>query len=135
MGGSERFVRNQTLMAEDIAQGREVARCRPLYIAMGASTYCNYDCVMCVHGRTPRIDLRDAVWEELYEFLPTARSLTLLGGEPLAVCGFGNAVGITSPSAGALNGNFAPPVAPNNSRAISCPRVTAGGNARSANCH
>ena len=50
------------------------------------------------------------------------------GGEPLAVCGFGNAVGITSPSVGALNGNFVPPVEPSNSSVTSCPRITAGGN-------
>ncbi len=40
---------------------------------------------MCDNGRTPRRDLADSVWEELPEFMPTLRSLTLLGGEPLAI--------------------------------------------------
>jgi len=83
--GSERFVKNQLLMAEDIAQRREVVRSRPIRMTMAASTFCNYNCIMCDNGRTPRRDLADHVWEELPEFMPTLRSLTLLGGEPLAI--------------------------------------------------
>jgi pyruvate-formate lyase-activating enzyme len=82
--GSKPFVDNQLLMAEEIAARREEMRARPLHLAICPSTYCNYDCIMCVYGRTPRRDLPESIWEELPEYLPTLRSLTLLGGEPLA---------------------------------------------------
>jgi molybdenum cofactor biosynthesis enzyme MoaA len=82
--GSARFVENQLLMAEDIAERRDVTRALPLRLAICPSTYCNYDCIMCECGRTPRRDLPDAIWDELPELMPTLQTLTLLGGEPLA---------------------------------------------------
>ena len=82
--GSKHFVDNQLLMADEIAQRREEMRALPLHLAICPSTYCNYDCIMCVYGRTPRRDLPDAIWDEIPEYLPTLKSLTLLGGEPLA---------------------------------------------------
>ncbi|HEY8426866.1 MAG TPA: radical SAM protein [Sandaracinaceae bacterium] len=82
--GSPRFVRNQLLIAEDIAERRELVRGKPLWLAVCPSTYCNFDCIMCNHGRSPRRELPDAIWEELPELLPTLQTLTLLGGEPLA---------------------------------------------------
>lgn len=82
--GSEPFVRNQLLLAEELAERRDVLTARPLEISVCPSTYCNYDCVMCVLGRTPREDLDARIWEELPAFLPTLKTLTLLGGEPLA---------------------------------------------------
>ncbi len=82
--GAEAFVANQQRLFEDIAERREVVRARPLYVAVCPSTYCNYDCIMCLHGRSPRRDLPESIWDELLEMLPTLRVLTLLGGEPLA---------------------------------------------------
>lgn len=82
--GSRRFVDNQLLLAEDVAERREVVRGKPLRLALCPSTYCNYDCIMCDHGRSPRRELPASIWEELPELLPTLQSLTLLGGEPLA---------------------------------------------------
>jgi pyruvate-formate lyase-activating enzyme len=82
--GAEPFVANQELLLEDIAARREVTRALPLYIAVCPSTYCNYDCIMCLHGRSPRRDLPESIWDELLAMLPTLRVLTLLGGEPLA---------------------------------------------------
>lgn len=82
--GADRFVDNQRMLFDDIAARREVVRASPLYIAVCPSTYCNYDCIMCLHGRTPRRDLPESIWEELVAMLPTLRVLTLLGGEPLA---------------------------------------------------
>ena len=82
--GSERFVENQLLLAEDIAERRELVRAKPLRLAICPSTYCNFNCIMCVHGRTPRRELPESIWEELPELLPTLQTLTLLGGEPLA---------------------------------------------------
>ncbi len=82
--GSKPFVRNQLLLAADIAEKRERMRARPLVLGICPSTYCNYDCIMCVHGRTPRRTLPDTIWDEVDELLPTLRSLTLFGGEPLA---------------------------------------------------
>jgi hypothetical protein len=55
--GADVYVRNQLLMAEEIAERREEVRSRPLYVAICPSTYCNYDCIMCVHGRSPRREL------------------------------------------------------------------------------
>jgi MoaA/NifB/PqqE/SkfB family radical SAM enzyme len=82
--GSERFVRNQILLAEDIAGRRDETRAMPLYLVLCPSSYCNADCVMCLHGREPRRDLPDGLWEELPSLLPTLQTLTLLGGEPFA---------------------------------------------------
>jgi MoaA/NifB/PqqE/SkfB family radical SAM enzyme len=82
--GSKAFVDNQLLLAEDIAERRELTRGKPLYLSLCPSTYCNYDCIMCDHGRTPRRELPDRLFDELPELLPTLRTLTLLGGEPLA---------------------------------------------------
>lgn len=63
---------------------RDVVRAKPLYITLCPTTYCNYDCIMCSYGRLPRRDLPSEVLEQLDAFLPTLRTLTLLGGEPLA---------------------------------------------------
>jgi pyruvate-formate lyase-activating enzyme len=82
--GSPGFVRNQELMLEDIAEGREELRSMPLNIGLCPSTYCNFDCIMCGYGRTPRRDIPEEVWDELPYFLPTLSTLVLLGGEPLA---------------------------------------------------
>lgn len=82
--GSPAFVRNQEAMLEDLASGRDELRSLPLHLALCPSTTCNFDCIMCDHGRTPRRDLPDEVWEELPELLPTLSTLVLLGGEPLA---------------------------------------------------
>ena len=82
--GTEIFVRNQEMLLEDVANRCEETRAKPLYVAICPSTYCNYDCIMCLHGRTPRRELPEAIWAELSDLLPTMRVLTLLGGEPLA---------------------------------------------------
>jgi len=82
--GSEPFVQNQLLIAEDIAERREIVRSKPLHLALCPSTYCNYDCIMCDLGRTPRRELPEAVWEQLVELLPSLQTITMLGGEPLA---------------------------------------------------
>lgn len=82
--GSEAFVSNQLLIAEDVAERREIVRSKPLRLAICPSTYCNYDCIMCDLGRTPRRELPESIWEELPELLPTLQTLTMLGGEPLA---------------------------------------------------
>lgn len=82
--GAEPFVRNQLDIAEDIALGRTEVRGRPLHLAICPSTYCNYDCIMCDCGRTPRRDMPESIWEEVDELLPTLAHISLLGGEPLA---------------------------------------------------
>jgi hypothetical protein len=82
--GSRAFVENQEKMLEDISQGREEVRSMPLNIGLCPSTYCNFDCIMCGYGRSPRRDIPDEVWDELPLFLPTLSTLVLLGGEPLA---------------------------------------------------
>lgn len=82
--GSEPFVQNQLLIAEEIATRAEVVRSKPLKLSLCPSTYCNYNCIMCDHGRSPRRELPEHLWDELPGLLPTLQSLTLLGGEPLA---------------------------------------------------
>lgn len=82
--GSKPFVDNQLLLAREIAERQEVIKAKPLNLFICPSTYCNYDCIMCLYGRTPRRDLPEAIWDEIPEYLPTLKSLTLLGGEPLA---------------------------------------------------
>lgn len=82
--GSKVFVENQLLLAEDMAERREVTRGKPLFLAICPSTYCNYNCIMCDHGRSPRRELPERIFDELPALFPTLRNLTLLGGEPLA---------------------------------------------------
>lgn len=82
--GSKAFVDNQMRVAEDIAERREVVTSSPLHVTLSPSSYCNYNCVFCDHGRTPRRDMPDSVWEDLHEWLPTTKTVTLLGGEPFA---------------------------------------------------
>ena len=82
--GADAFVKNQLLIAEDIAERREVTRGRPMYVVLNPSTYCNYDCIMCLYGRTPTREIPVGMWEELRELYPTLKQLTMLGGESLA---------------------------------------------------
>ena len=82
--GSPAFVSNQLRMLEDLDEGRDELRSMPLNLGLCPSTYCNFDCIMCGHGRSPRRDIPDEVWDELPELLPTLSTLVLLGGEPLA---------------------------------------------------
>ena len=83
-GRSPAVVQNQLLLAEEMAQRLCVLTARPLFLTLSPSTWCNYDCVMCSYGRTPRRDIRESIWEEVEELLPTLLHLTLAGGEPLA---------------------------------------------------
>ena len=82
--GAKAFVDNQLLALEDIAERREVVRARPLHLTLSPSSYCNYNCLFCDHGRSARRDMPEAVWDELHELLPTLKTLTVLGGEPFA---------------------------------------------------
>lgn len=81
--GTAAFTRNQLLVAADVAERRVVAQGRPTRLILAPSSVCNYDCIMCDHGRTPRRDLPSTIWAEVDELVPTLESLTLLGGEPL----------------------------------------------------
>jgi MoaA/NifB/PqqE/SkfB family radical SAM enzyme len=82
--GSEAFVKNQLVLAEEIAERKEILKGMPRHMTICPSSYCNYDCVFCDYGRRPRVDMPDRIWEELPLFMPTLKTLTLLGGEPLA---------------------------------------------------
>jgi MoaA/NifB/PqqE/SkfB family radical SAM enzyme len=82
--GSEIFVKNQLLLAEEIAERKEIITAKPRHMTLCPSSYCNYKCVFCDHGIRPRWDMPDRVWDELHDFLPTLKTLTLLGGEPFA---------------------------------------------------
>jgi len=82
--GSPAFVRNQLTIAEDISLGRTEVEGRPTNLTVCPSTYCNYDCIMCTHGRSVRRDLPESIWGQLEALLPTLSVLGLLGGEPLA---------------------------------------------------
>ncbi len=82
--GSATFVKNQERMLEDLVDGRDELRSLPLNLGLCPSTYCNFDCIMCGYGRSPRRDIPDEVWDELPYFLPTLSTLVMLGGEPLA---------------------------------------------------
>jgi molybdenum cofactor biosynthesis enzyme MoaA len=82
--GSPAFTENLHLLLDDVAARREVVRARPIKMSLCPSSYCNYDCVMCDYGRTPRRDLPDRIWDELPALLPTLSELNLHGGEPLA---------------------------------------------------
>lgn len=84
LDGSKAFVENQLLAVEDIAERREVVRAKPLHLTLSPSSYCNYNCLFCDHGRTERRDMPESVWGELHDLLPTLKTLTVLGGEPFA---------------------------------------------------
>jgi MoaA/NifB/PqqE/SkfB family radical SAM enzyme len=82
--GSEAFVRNQLLLAEEIAERKEVLTGMPQHMTLCPSSYCNYNCVFCDYGQRDRVDIPERIWDELPLFLPTLKTLTLLGGEPFA---------------------------------------------------
>jgi molybdenum cofactor biosynthesis enzyme MoaA len=82
--GGERFEQNQRIIAEDIANRELITRGMPIRMTITGSTYCNYDCIMCMCGRTPRRELPQSVWDQLPELLPYLWNLDVLGGEPLA---------------------------------------------------
>jgi len=82
--GSTEFVRNQEQIARDIASGSATTAAKPLQLIINGSSYCNFDCIMCLCGRTPRNEVRESLWDEIEDLVPFLKGITLLGGEPLA---------------------------------------------------
>ena len=84
-GGPVHVVDNALLVVEDLLAGREIMTGRPLQLCIAATTFCNYDCVMCDYGETGTLDdeLTASFWTGLEAALETAQFLEVNGGEPL----------------------------------------------------
>lgn len=85
-GGASTAVEAQIAAVEDLLAGRETLRAGPLSLVVAATSYCNYDCLMCDCGERGTLDdeRADAFWRGVRAMLPGLRSLALTGGEPLA---------------------------------------------------
>lgn len=85
-GGPAAFVDNQVRLVEDLLAGRSEPEATPLGVTFPTTSFCNYDCLMCRFGeegtladeRPPRF------YDALTPLLPGLRTVTALGGEPLA---------------------------------------------------
>jgi hypothetical protein len=86
VGGPTAHVENGLLVVQDMLDGAEVMKGKPLEVCVAATTFCNYDCLMCDYGATGTLDdeLPPAFWQGLDSVLHTAQFLEVNGGEPLA---------------------------------------------------
>ncbi len=85
-GGPAAAVENAIVAIEDMISGAEVMRADPMQLCLAATTFCNYDCLMCDYGETGTLDdeLPSAFWESLRGLLGSVFFLEVNGGEPLA---------------------------------------------------
>ncbi|MCB9565371.1 MAG: radical SAM protein [Kofleriaceae bacterium] len=86
-GGPAAFVANQRAVVEAIVAGDvDAAAITPLELSFAATSFCNYDCLMCRWGVDGTLaDERPAAfYDALAPLLPGLARLEVLGGEPLA---------------------------------------------------
>lgn len=85
-GGDEAFVAREVELLEDLFEGREAMRGGPLKVSFTATSYCNYDCLMCAYGEVGTLadELPPAFYDGLAALAPGLRLIEALGGEPLA---------------------------------------------------
>ena len=85
-GGPPAFRANQIAAVRAMLEGDDDPAATPLELVFPATSYCNYDCLMCSHGATGSlVDERPpAFYDALAPLLPGLGRLEALGGEPLA---------------------------------------------------
>lgn len=84
-GGPIAHVENVILTVRELLAGAIVMTAKPLQLCIAATTFCNYDCLMCDYGETGTLEdeLQAPFWDGLGPLLQTAQSLEINGGEPL----------------------------------------------------
>jgi|JI10StandDraft_1071094.scaffolds.fasta_scaffold04979_9 molybdenum cofactor biosynthesis enzyme MoaA len=85
-GGPAAFRANQVAAVRAILAGDEQPTSTPLELVVPATSYCNYDCLMCSHGAEGSLtdELPPAFYQALAPLWPGLGRLEVLGGEPLA---------------------------------------------------
>ena len=85
-GGPPGFRANQIAVIDAILAGDDDPPATPLEVIFPATSYCNYDCLMCRFGvdGTLADELPDRFYDSLAPLLPGLGRLEALGGEPLA---------------------------------------------------
>ncbi|MBK9030804.1 MAG: radical SAM protein [Myxococcales bacterium] len=85
-GGPPAFLANQIGAVTAILDGDDDPPTTPLELVCSATSYCNYDCLMCSHGELGSLadELPAAFYAALAPLLPGLNRLEVLGGEPLA---------------------------------------------------
>lgn len=94
-GGPPAFRANQRAAIEALLAGDDDVAATPLELVFSATSYCNYDCLMCSHGETGTLadERAPAFYDRLAPLLPGLSRLEVLGGEPLASPVFRAALG------------------------------------------
>jgi MoaA/NifB/PqqE/SkfB family radical SAM enzyme len=89
-GGTPEMVENQIRVVDSILAGSEVVEAAPLELCFSATSYCNYDCLMCPCGETGTIDdeLPGSFYDALEPWLDLGTELTVNGGEPFTSAPF-----------------------------------------------
>ncbi|MBL8625387.1 MAG: radical SAM protein [Myxococcales bacterium] len=85
-GGPAAFRANQIATIAAILDGAERPATTPLEVVFPATSFCNYDCLMCSHGATGTLadERPPAFYAALAAIAPGLGRLEALGGEPLA---------------------------------------------------
>lgn len=85
-GGPAAFRANQLAVIASILDGAERPATTPLEVVFPATSFCNYDCLMCSHGATGTLadERPPAFYAALAELAPGLGRIEVLGGEPLA---------------------------------------------------
>lgn len=85
-GGPRSLVDNQLCAVDDLLVGAEQPTATPLVVCFVATTFCNYDCLMCRCGADGTLDdeRSPSFYDSLGELLPGLTLIEALGGEPLA---------------------------------------------------
>jgi MoaA/NifB/PqqE/SkfB family radical SAM enzyme len=77
--------RNIQLLRQDLTQRRVVLESLPISMRLLPSIRCNLECIMCWQREEADAELPASFYEEVKTLLPTMRSLSLQGGEPLLI--------------------------------------------------
>jgi molybdenum cofactor biosynthesis enzyme MoaA len=85
-GGPAAFRANQIAVIASILDGAERPATTPLEVVFPATSFCNYDCLMCSHGATGTLadERPPAFYAALAAIAPGLGRIEVLGGEPLA---------------------------------------------------
>ena len=85
-GGPAAFRANQIAAVRAMLHGDDDPPSTPLELVFPATSYCNYDCLMCSHGAEGSLadERAPAFYDGLAPLLPGLGRLEALGGEPLA---------------------------------------------------
>ncbi len=84
-GGSPNVVLTGIERVRDLFEAREVPSAPPAVVCFSATSWCNFDCLMCWCGADGSQDTQpdDSFYDELLELVLSGTSIEVNGGEPL----------------------------------------------------